>query len=113
MTNISYRDENFDCFKICKRSQIRGTLYPQQLALSSPTSGCRLVGIVRSRTQATDCFVLFFTNSDSVVRKADIFPVCELRKLSVFKILAYKARQSISPFAKPLKPTTDFYSLRR
>jgi hypothetical protein len=31
----------------------RGTLYPQKLALSSPTSGGRSVGIVRSRTQAT------------------------------------------------------------
>jgi hypothetical protein len=31
----------------------RGTLYPQKLALTSPTSGCRSVGIVRLRTQAT------------------------------------------------------------
>jgi hypothetical protein len=28
----------------------RGTLYPQNLALTSPTSGGRSVGIVRSRT---------------------------------------------------------------
>jgi hypothetical protein len=28
-------------------------LYPQKLALTSPTSGGRSVGIVRSRTQAT------------------------------------------------------------
>jgi hypothetical protein len=31
-----------------------GTLYPQKLALTSPTSGGRSVGIVRSRTQATE-----------------------------------------------------------
>jgi hypothetical protein len=31
----------------------RGTLYPQKLAINSPTSGGRSVGIVRSRTQAT------------------------------------------------------------
>jgi hypothetical protein len=31
-----------------------GTLYPQKLALASPTSGRRSVGIVRSRTQAKD-----------------------------------------------------------
>jgi hypothetical protein len=31
----------------------RGNLYPQQFALTSPTSGGRSVGIVRSRTQAT------------------------------------------------------------
>jgi hypothetical protein len=32
----------------------RGTLYPQKLALTSLTSGGRSVGIVRSRTQATE-----------------------------------------------------------
>jgi hypothetical protein len=32
----------------------RGTLYPQNLALTSPTSGGRSVGIVRSHTQATE-----------------------------------------------------------
>jgi hypothetical protein len=32
----------------------RGTLYPQKLALTSPTSGGRSVGIVRSQTQATE-----------------------------------------------------------
>jgi hypothetical protein len=34
----------------------RVTLYPQKVALTSPTSGCRSVGIVRSRTQATEFF---------------------------------------------------------
>jgi hypothetical protein len=32
----------------------RGSLYPQKLALASRTSGGRSVGIVRSRTQATE-----------------------------------------------------------
>jgi hypothetical protein len=32
----------------------RGTLYPQKLALTSPTSGGRSVGVVRSWTQATE-----------------------------------------------------------
>jgi hypothetical protein len=36
-------------------------LYPQKLALTSPRSGGRSVGIVRSRTQATECFVLLNT----------------------------------------------------
>jgi hypothetical protein len=31
-------------------------LYPLKLVLPSPTSGCRPVGIVRSRTQATEFF---------------------------------------------------------
>jgi hypothetical protein len=35
-----------------------GNIYQQKLALTSPTSCCRSVGIVRSRTQATE-FVLF------------------------------------------------------
>jgi hypothetical protein len=35
----------------------RGTLYPQKLTLTWPTSGGRSVGIVRSRTQATE-FIL-------------------------------------------------------
>jgi hypothetical protein len=30
-----------------------GTLYSQKMALTSPTNGCRSVGIIRSRTQAT------------------------------------------------------------
>jgi hypothetical protein len=36
----------------------RGTLYPQKLALTSPISGGRSVGIVRSRTQATEFSLL-------------------------------------------------------
>jgi hypothetical protein len=32
----------------------RGTLYPQKLALTSPTSGGRLVGIICSQTKATE-----------------------------------------------------------
>jgi hypothetical protein len=35
----------------------RDTLYPQKLALSSPTNGGGSVGIVRSRTQATEFLV--------------------------------------------------------
>jgi hypothetical protein len=32
----------------------RGTLYPQKLTITSPTSSCRSVGIVRSRTQTME-----------------------------------------------------------
>jgi hypothetical protein len=39
-------------------SRPRGTHYPQKSALTSPTNDGRSVGIVRSRTQATE-FVLF------------------------------------------------------
>jgi hypothetical protein len=36
----------------------RGTLYPQKLALTTPTSGGRLVGTVRSLTKATEFYFL-------------------------------------------------------
>jgi hypothetical protein len=35
-------------------SLLRGTIYPQRLALTSPTSGGIWVGIVRSRSEATE-----------------------------------------------------------
>jgi hypothetical protein len=35
----------------------RGTLYPKKLALTSPASSGRSVGIFRSRTQAIELFV--------------------------------------------------------
>jgi hypothetical protein len=43
---------------------LRDTLYPQKLALTSPTSGCRSVGKVRSRTKATEFVInaLFIFN---------------------------------------------------
>jgi hypothetical protein len=37
------------------------TLHPQKLALTSPTSGCRSVGIGRSRSKVTDLLFLTFT----------------------------------------------------
>jgi hypothetical protein len=37
---------------------LRGTLYPQKLALTSPTSGCCSVGIVRSRTLPLSIFLV-------------------------------------------------------
>jgi hypothetical protein len=36
----------------------RGTLYPHKLAINSPTSGSRSVGIVRSRNQTTEFFFI-------------------------------------------------------
>jgi hypothetical protein len=41
-----------------RRADYAIPLYPPKLALTSPTSGGRSIGIVRSRTQATE-FVLF------------------------------------------------------
>jgi hypothetical protein len=39
----------------------RGTLYPQQLTLISSTSGGLSVDIVRSRTQAMELSLVYFT----------------------------------------------------
>jgi hypothetical protein len=39
---------------------LRGSLYPQKLALTSPTSGGRSVGIVHLQTQATEFSLVLF-----------------------------------------------------
>jgi hypothetical protein len=41
----------------------RGSLYLQKLALTSPTSGGRSVGIVRSRTQVMEFSLVFYLNA--------------------------------------------------
>jgi hypothetical protein len=47
----------------------RDILYPQKLALASPTSGSRSVGMVRSRTQATEFVCLFWHQSCFLFRR--------------------------------------------
>jgi hypothetical protein len=47
----SSRDVTVKQFAMNER---RGTLYPQKLAITSPTSGGRSIGIVRSRTQTME-----------------------------------------------------------
>jgi hypothetical protein len=37
----------------------RGTLDPQKLAITSPTSGGRSVGIIRSRTQNMEFYIIY------------------------------------------------------
>jgi hypothetical protein len=54
-------------------------LYPQKLALSSPTSGGRSVGIVRSRIQPTEFYFVYFlkkrTYFDPDAVMCDVHPV--------------------------------------
>jgi hypothetical protein len=48
-------------------------LYPQKLALTSPTGGGRSVGMVRSRTKATEFYQIlanFGTQKDMNIRLA-------------------------------------------
>jgi hypothetical protein len=61
----------------------RGTLYPQKLALTSPTSGGRSVGIVRSRTQATE-FIFFFIGESGKVPCTEFFLYQDLVSIFVF-----------------------------
>jgi hypothetical protein len=46
----------------------RNTLYPQKLTLTSPAIGGRSVGIVRSRTKATEFFCLFVWYSQNTLK---------------------------------------------
>ena len=51
-------------------------LYPQKLALTSPTDGGRSVGIVRSRTKATEFFFICLVYKH--IRKTHCVP-CNVR----------------------------------
>jgi hypothetical protein len=58
----------------------RATLHPQKLALTSPTSGGRSVGVVRSRTQATALFVLLIRSiAENGARNNEHFLCCCLQ----------------------------------
>jgi hypothetical protein len=51
----------------------RDTLYPQKLALTSPTSGVNSVGIVHLRTKATDFFLpAFIQRKWALIRIGDL-----------------------------------------
>jgi hypothetical protein len=62
----------------------RGILYPQKLAITSPTSGGRSVGIVRSRTQTME-FVCLFGMATLVMD----FNVIQLIKLFVINLYCF------------------------
>ena len=46
-------------------------LYPQKLALTSPTDGGRSVGIVRLRTKATEFFLGLIKKNKYILRKCN------------------------------------------
>jgi hypothetical protein len=46
----------------CRRNMCILLLYPEKLALTSPTSGGRSVGIVRSRTQTTELVIYIYVH---------------------------------------------------
>jgi hypothetical protein len=75
----------------------RGTLYAQKFALTSPTSRGRLVGIVRSRNQATELLYWYLLGlwntcaSDCIMSKTLVFCVeisfCSLRSSPYWKLV--------------------------
>jgi hypothetical protein len=64
----------------------RGTLYPQNLALTSATSVGRSVGIIRSRTQATEFVFVWYlaSNSESDITHLRIYPSAITAKMTAF-----------------------------
>jgi hypothetical protein len=75
---ICYVKPNLQCLsglvsrEYCRRDPSRWphcTLYPQKLALTWPTSGCRSAGIFRSRTQPTEIFYYNVDGSGGVLEK--------------------------------------------
>jgi hypothetical protein len=70
-TVLTRLSENQDyCHKGSAALTTRQPLYPQNLVLTSPTSGGRSVGIVRSRIQATEFmfFVFLFNSTSELIR---------------------------------------------
>jgi hypothetical protein len=67
-------------------------LYPQKLALTSPTCDGRSVGIVRSRTQATEFFILFLCPTSAASRSRSRAVMCTRKP----EVLCY-VRGSIRP----------------
>jgi hypothetical protein len=67
----------------------------KKLALTSPTSGCRSVGIVRSRTEATEFFIY-------TVRCFSIFPRVREPHIEDHRQQVELLRRVVSPVAMPL-----------
>ena len=86
-------------------------LYSQKLALTSPTGGGRSVGIVRSRTKATEFFFFFRTsglNDDVSVLFTDESFTSYYKYLMYYICFVSKAREVVDgvPGNDPLTVTT-------
>jgi hypothetical protein len=68
----------------------RGTLFPQNLALTSPISGGCSVGIVRSRTQATEVFFFSTQIGENCITRS--FVICILRQVHIIRIIKSRMR---------------------
>jgi hypothetical protein len=65
--------ENRDCRRSDPPCWPRGTLYPQELALTSLTSGGSSVGIVRSRSKATELLLFIY----KYIKSPTITGICD------------------------------------
>jgi hypothetical protein len=81
-----------------------GTLYPQKLAITLPTSGGRSVGIVRSRTQATEIVNGWFWSFSEQVSISVALQTCVRGKsgLNLVSATTYRDR-SFRGFRKTLQ----------
>jgi hypothetical protein len=70
----------------------RDTLYPQKLALTSPTSGGRSVGIVRLRTKSHGVVVLLLTLNGFVCNLRACNKYCSC--INIFKLLSISTCRS-------------------
>jgi hypothetical protein len=73
---FSARLENWEYGRTDSSHSPRVSLYPQKLAITSPTSGGRSVGIVRSRTQATEFIIYFLASTQSSLGSVLEFSLC-------------------------------------
>jgi hypothetical protein len=76
------KDENGDLLAESQNILNRGgTLYPHKLAITSPTSGGRSVGIVRSRTQTME--FSFFRWKNYFSQLLNVHNVSDVRQVDV------------------------------
>jgi len=66
-------------------------LYPQKLALTSPTGGGRSVGMVRSRTKATEFSLVLYIYTNSLQKDLQ---VSEKKMCSVTFSILFQERQN-------------------
>ena len=66
-------------------------LYPQKLALTSPTRGGRSVGIVRSRTKAAEFFRVFYAHC-ALILFLKVLICTDLRRGLRYKIVILRYR---------------------
>jgi hypothetical protein len=84
-TNSGSGLENRDTAGEIHRADYADTLYPKKLELTSPTNGGPSVGIVRSRTGATEFFLNIYVKSAFAAQKNTLAFITNTILLTAFK----------------------------